>query len=161
MSIINNDSDITQSLLKTYFYYDPDTGIFLNLVARGRVKIGTVAGSLLKDGYWKIGLFGKGYKAHRLAWLYVYGSFPEGILDHINQIKTDNRISNLREVSIRDNGSNRKDNSKIVGVYKARNNSGRYTSQIQINGKIKYLGTFDTELEAKAAYDNEKDKLNE
>ena len=55
------------------------------------------AGTPDREGYVVIRYAGKGYKAHRLAWLHVYGRWPNGPLDHINRLKNDNRIENLRE----------------------------------------------------------------
>ena len=79
--------------IKNILSYDKDTCI----IKRIDRKNGN--GSLDKDGYLIIKIKGKQYKAHRLAWLYEFGSFPNTNIDHINGIRTDNRISNLRAVS--------------------------------------------------------------
>jgi len=91
---------ITYDEVHKLFNYDPEIGIFTNKIPRGSsAKKGAFAGSLNGDGYLNIQVNGKSYKASRLAWLYVFGYFPENQIDHINRIRTDNRIENLREVS--------------------------------------------------------------
>ncbi len=99
---------MNQQQLKELLHYCPETGIFTRLQSMGRHKAGAVAGS--KPGrtckYVAIHLAGRRYVAQRLAWLYMYGEWPSGDLDHINRIKTDNRISNLRQVTRAQNMQN-------------------------------------------------------
>ncbi|MBT0403232.1 HNH endonuclease [Morganella morganii] len=83
-------------LLRNVLHYDHDTGIFTYKIQRGQSKPGDRAGYVHKGGYRDIGFCGKSFKEHRLAWLYVYGVWPAGDIDHINGEPTDNRISNLR-----------------------------------------------------------------
>lgn len=94
---------------------------------------------------------GKNYLAHRLAWFYVYGEWPKNQIDHINRIKTDNRIFNLRDV---DNSTNQHNNalrkhntSGTTGVMncKSRNCWG---AQIYVNNKRIYLGIYKTKEDA-------------
>jgi hypothetical protein len=100
---------ITQSLLKEYLDYNPITGLFTWKIAKGaRANIGDLAGHKNKDGYIRIIIDKKGYKAHRLAWFYVHGKWPTLLIDHINRIRDDNRICNLREASAELNAQNRK-----------------------------------------------------
>ena len=102
------------------FAYDPDTGVITWKVDSGRygrIKAGTVAGSLKsKNGYIEIHLKGKAYKAHRVAWLLHYGSWPSEQVDHINRNRSDNRAANLRACSASDNMFNK-------NIYKS-NSSG-------------------------------------
>lgn len=90
--------DLTQAELKRKLHYDPDTGIFTWKVFSPGITIGKVAGAI-SSGYIRIKVHPSLQYAHRLAWLYVYGYFPEHGTDHINGIKTDNRIANLREAT--------------------------------------------------------------
>lgn len=107
---------ITQTRLKTLVSYDKTTGVFTRLVSNsGYTKVGDEVGSKQISGYLAAQLDGKKYLVHRLAWLYVYGDFPEEHIDHINGIRIDNRICNLRTVNHIVNGQNRnKSNSGSV-----------------------------------------------
>jgi hypothetical protein len=100
-----HSTDLTQARLKELLDYNPDTGIFTRKVSRPGFRVGDVAGSLTERGYIKIGIDGKNYSAHRLAWLYVHGKSPDNCIDHINGVRDDNRISNLRDVTSQENSS--------------------------------------------------------
>ena len=132
-----------------------ETGIFTWLVSTGnRTKIGQQAGCLHHKGYVQITINKKIYLAHRLAWLYVHGSFPNQTIDHINGIKNDNRIFNLRDVSQSDNCQNllrARGSSGLIGAHydKFRN---RWSSSIKLNGVRTHLGYFKTAEDAHAAY---------
>lgn len=127
--------------------YNPDTGIFTRLIAPGKRSdlISKDAGCPQNQGYILIAVDNKKYKAHRLAWLYAYGDFPSKFIDHINNIKSDNRICNLREATKSQNLQNipvRNNNtSGITGVYwnKA---AKKWQAYIKLNGKVNYLGIF-------------------
>lgn len=83
--------------IKDVINYEPDTGKFYWKKNRGgKALAGSIAGTLRKDGYIDIRLGGKKYLAHRIAWLYSYGSIPENSIDHINGNTADNRLINLR-----------------------------------------------------------------
>jgi hypothetical protein len=148
---------LTQERLHELLSYNPDTGIFTNLTQRkGSSKKGTVAGSKHSSGYIHITIDSKKYRAHRLAWLYVHGNFPEKYLDHINEIKDDNRLVNLRLATKQENGHNMSsphiDNtSGFIGVswYKK---AKKWVARIAINGRQKHLGVFDTAEQASEAY---------
>ena len=142
---------ITQSELKEILHYDPDTGIFTGIeIKRGCRKNG-LAGYLKQEGYIQIKIFGKIYPAHRLAWLYTHGSFPINDIDHINGIRNDNRIINLREATHSQNQANKKyrNNSGYKGVSK---NKNKWQANIKVGKKTLYLGYFDTKEEAHEAY---------
>jgi len=146
--------------LKTFVNYDLETGIFTWKVNRnsygGKVKIGCLAGT--KDirpnqGYITIGIEKKLYRAHRLAWLFVNGEFPEkGFeIDHINGVRHDNRLCNLRLVTRTQNNMNaipRSDNKLgHRGVsYQIRRDT--WDSRITLNKKTICLGQFKTKEEA-------------
>jgi hypothetical protein len=154
-------SILTQDELKRQLHYDPTTGIFTrNIIKTGRFKVGQEAGCFdSSNGYLKIGLNGKRYFSHRLAWLYVNGYFPDYI-DHINGNRTDNRFVNLREASASQNAMNRglpsNNTTGVIGVRKHRN---KFTAVVKINKKNKYIGIYKTKEEAAKAATNERKLL--
>lgn len=76
---------VTQEELKKQLQYSKHTGLFTRLTSpNGKNKVGEIAGTIDKNGYVKISIKSKAYKAHRLAWLYEFGNFPTKHLDHIN-----------------------------------------------------------------------------
>ena len=103
-------------------------------------------------------LFGANTMAHRVAWAVHYGEAPNGFIDHINHDPADNRIANLRIVDASGNAKNRSPNKRkrsgLPHGVSVRVNMGinRYFAQIQVEGKNRHLGTFDTPEEAAAAY---------
>lgn len=110
---------ITQEQLKLILNYDPETGEFNWLVKpRNRASIGGVAGHLRKNGYREISIKGKKYYAHRLAWLYMTGSWPKEHIDHINGNPSDNRFCNLREATRSQNMHNQGVCSNNTSGYK-------------------------------------------
>lgn len=144
--------------------YNPDTGIFIwKNPTSTCVKTGDIAGWIDFHGYHSIRLNKKIYRAHRLAWLYVYKKFPLKNVDHINGIRTDNRIENLREATTSENAQNKKksmSNNKTgyLGVSKI-TNKNKWCAFIKVNGKNKNLGTFKTPELAFNAYINAKRNL--
>lgn len=149
---------ITCEELKSRVHYDPDTGVFTWIWLPNkaqRVKIGDIAGYVNKLGYSQLMIDRKTYKSHRLAWLYVYGSFPILFLDHIDGNPTNNRISNLRECTNAENlknvGITNQNTSgfKGVGWYKPLN---KWRSQASIDDKLHHIGYFTTPEEASEAY---------
>lgn len=98
---------ITHSELTVRYRYSAFTGLFLNSNEKPVGQIGV-------DGYVKIGINGKTYSAHRLAWFYVYGLWPIGVIDHINGWKFDNRFFNLMETTPRRNARPRRTNSEAL-----------------------------------------------
>lgn len=145
---------ITQKEIKRQLRYSPETGIFTNRIQRSSSALeGDVSGCPQIDGYLSIKVSGRSYLAHRLAWLYVYGFFPENEIDHIDRSPDNNRIANLREVSHQCNMRNRKvqrnNESGVAGVHRdtLRN---KWRAKIKINYKTKNLGLFDDFTEAVA-----------
>ena len=101
------DAQINQEQLKELLHYDPETGVFKWKNTLGsRAKAGDVAGTLNGNGYIYIKIRQKLYRAHRLVWLYTHGKFPENHIDHINGLRDDNRIINLRAVTQTENNRN-------------------------------------------------------
>lgn len=147
------DWELTQDSLKDVLDYDSKTGKFKWLVKpSARVALGQQAGSLDVKGYRIIKIAGKIYKAHRLAWLWVYDEWPKMDLDFINRNPDDNRIKNLREATKHDNGGNsfvKRDGLKGAYWHKR---SGRWMASIREEGKQVWLGYHDTEQQAHEAY---------
>jgi hypothetical protein len=147
---------LTQQELMTILNYDPNTGLFRwkYQIGNGKRIPNAIAGSKKKDGYIYIGVNGKVYKAHRLAWLYVTGSWPSNTIDHINGIKDDNRFNNLRDIEHRFNVQNisvpKNNTTGYTGVswHKA---SQKWLAKIRINHKAIHLGIFDNINDAIAA----------
>ena len=153
--IVPQRPEPTAEYLRSVLDYDPATGIFTWKVRTSTsVKVGDVAGCPNGDGYLQIGLQNRLYQAHRLAWLYVYGEWPKDQLDHTNRIRTDNRISNLREVTNKQNGQNaskRRDNtSGHPGVCWHKRDS-KWRATIKHNQKKIHLGYFENLEDAVAA----------
>lgn len=146
---------LTQAELKELLHYDPETGLFTWKVKKSSVNPGDKAGSYDLHGYLTVRINYKSYKCHRLAWLYVYGELPIECIDHVNRIRDDNRICNLRCVSKRQNqfnlSFNKKNTSGFTGVSydKSRN---KYEANIQVNKRKIFLGRFDDAISASHAY---------
>lgn len=149
---------LTTERLRHMLNYDPDTGEFTWRVDAGRwgsIKAGTKAGAPMGNGYLCIGLDGKNYSAHRLAWQHYYGEAPPTYIDHINRVKTDNRITNLRPADRYQNAQNtalREDNKTgYRGVVKVRE---KFMATIKFNERQIRLGTFKTAKEASDFYES-------
>jgi hypothetical protein len=140
------------------FEYNPETGDFTRkvTVAHNAMK-GFIAGCPAKNGYLRIRISGKYYYNHRLAWLYQFGEWPAGDVDHINGIRDDNCLSNLRCVSRSENLQNRSAKgaakSGLMGAYFDKN-TGRWYSKAQCieTGRQIGLGHYDTKEDAHEAY---------
>jgi len=141
---------ITQKKLKEILHYDKATGVFKSKKAIGSITKNQIMGCVGKVGYVIIGINKKTYRAHKLAWLYMYGNYPKS-LDHINHIKSDNRIKNLRVVTQQENCKNqskpKNNTSGAVGVHWLKENK-RWRAYISIDGKRKYLGCYSKFSEA-------------
>lgn len=149
-------SSLTQEELQRLLEYDPHTGKFTRRISRFKHRAGEVAGFVHPFGYVHIGVNGRQYKAHRLAWLYVHGTWPDGEIDHIDRNKANNTLANLRVVTRKGNventGPTKRSKSGIKGVsWKAQ--CKRWQAQITHNRKKIYLGVFKTAQEAQLAYE--------
>lgn len=152
----SNKVTLTIELLESKLSYDPSSGDLRWLVTSCRRKAGDVAGSDNGVGYIQIGLLGHVYHAHRLGWALAHKIWPipHGI-DHINGIRSDNRLCNLRAANqsenMRNRGPGRSSTTGIKGVYK--HPAGGYTAQIGHNYKTIYLGYFSEISDAASAYE--------
>lgn len=139
--------------LRDRLHYSPESGVFTwRRGAGARAKAGAVAGTRTEQGYIRIGIDGRYYRAHRLAWLYVHGSWPVEQIDHINGDRADNRIANLREVTAAGNRQNQgvarcDSETGLLGVT-ARD--GKYLARLRVGGKELSGGRH---LTADAAYE--------
>lgn len=152
--------NLSAEYLKSVLHYDPDTGIFTWLQNKQKSLVGKIAGSVSVTGYIRIMVRAHEYRAHRLAWFYTYVAWPSIDVDHINGIRSDNRICNLREATLEHNAQNlkrpRKQNkSGFLGV-KPTKNGERFMAHLAYGGKNYYLGTFDTAEQAHATYVEQK-----
>jgi hypothetical protein len=155
------NTDVSREEVAALLSYDPQTGLFTHKVNGHKRKAGAVTGRLDNKGYVRIRLLGYELKAHRLAWLLTYGTWPAAEIDHINGCPSDNRIINLRDVSVAINGWNRKKamrNSK-TGVLGVCESGDKYHAQIGVHGQRYSLGRFETVEEAAAAYAKAKTHL--
>lgn len=119
MSEINREKElaIAASDIREWISYNPKTGDFRWIKSRGKVKAGSVAGTMHQNGYIRIKFNGVFLFAHRLAWFYTYGVFPSGVIDHMDGNKTNNKIQNLRDVSHAENNQNRAFSAHWLGGY--------------------------------------------
>lgn len=156
-------SNLTAEALKHVLHFDPDTGLFVWKQRMGKRGIpGRVAGTVDFGGYVAISINRKRHKAHRLAWLYMTGSWPEVAIDHINGIREDNRFANLRQADWGQNQQNRKlqrnNKSGFLGV-SWDSLSGKWRAGIRVAGKSTNLGGYETAVRAHMAYLEAKAKM--
>lgn len=154
---------LTQSRLKELLDYEPETGIFRWKVARGAARVGGVAGYEMDAGYIQLSIGNKHYFAHRLAFLWMTGAWPEHEIDHIDGDRGNNRWANLRDVIRQENAHNigtARCNSTcgFLGASWSRKR-GMWQAKITVNRKTVWLGYFPTAEQAHAAYLKAKDEL--
>lgn len=162
--------NLTDEQLRAYcaecFEHLPDTGSFKwkerpmshfkrkgDWAGFNKLHAGKVAGCVGNNGYVGVGLLGKRRQVHRLIWLMFYGEMPECV-DHINGVRTDQRISNLRNVSVSENNRNR---SRVSwrpsgsnGVYWCQHHK-KYRARLKVDGNDIHVGYFDSREEARTA----------
>lgn len=162
-------SILTQERLRELLTLDSKAGHFTWAKRmKGGSGFGNKAGMLRGDGYWIIRLDRVLYLAHRLVWMGVHGAFPNGDIDHINGIRSDNRIENLRCVSRSVNLQNQRKarsnniTSGILGVCEVKTAfNKRWKASLQIDGKTAYQKYFYSKIEAEMAYLKVKRELHE
>lgn len=140
--------------LNEYFSYEEKTGLLVRAKSTSRnTKAGQKAGSQNGRGYLTVNFKGTTYYVHRLIWKMVYDYDPDQI-DHINGVRDDNRLINLRDVSPKQNSINR-----LCKGYTFMSDIKKYRAVIWIEGKNRDIGYYETEEEAREAYVKEKIKL--
>lgn len=140
-------NDLDPAVVRSLLAYMPDTG---ELVWK---KSGKIAGGIARDGYRVLGINHRRYLAHRIVWLLVYGEWPDQQVDHINNVRSDNRIANLRLATNQQNQANarlRKDNSS--GYRGVSYRYGRWLALIRVDGVLTTVGRFRSREEAAEAY---------
>jgi hypothetical protein len=149
---------LTPDLLKSLFQYDSETGNLIWRVTKSATApAGSIAGSVNAKGHVNVQVNKKMYAAHQIVYALHHGHIPPEI-DHINGIKTDNRVENLRPCTSSQNkgnvGLSRANKSGYRGV-SLNTRNGFYHAQIKINGKQTYLGRFELPEDAARAYNTE------
>ena len=160
-------STLTYDDLHTLFSYDPATGMFTRRVARGYRgchRVGSTAGYISDTGYVVVMVDGNPYSAHRLAWFYMTGKWPDNQIDHVDGDRANNKWSNLREATNAQNAQNRREanvNNKSCGLLGVTWNAraAKWVAQIRVEGKNRGLGYFDSAEDAHTAYLTAKAKL--
>jgi len=178
------DVGLTAKQLRAILHYDPDTGLFrwregidhwraglpAGTKSRDRehgteyvkIGLGTTSRGIQNRPYIILGVKKRVYRAHRLAWLYVYGEWPKKQVDHINGDGTDNRIVNLRLANYSENAINRglrRDNTSGHKGVSWSKKSQRWLAHIGYRKYVFHLGLFDTLEDAKAARDEAAKRL--
>ena len=151
---------ITQTELKRLFNYNAQTGLFIRRIDHSsRARAGDVVGTPAGSGYLNVCINYRKYIVHRLVWLYVYGHFPPHDIDHINRVKTDNRLANLRSVTRSENQHNlatkQSNTSGFTGVRRSPT-PGKWCARITIKSEEIALGTYASAELANAAYQTAK-----
>lgn len=152
---------LTADEVRRRFRYVKSTGLLVRrlpvVCGRNSVheKVGSIAGSLHKDGYVYTAIAGRLYLVHRLAWLWVTGEWPSGEIDHKNGKRSDNRWSNLRDATVTQNRQNtlgqKLRKGPYPGVYETTRRKGVFVAQIKHKGEVRYLGSFNCPVAARAA----------
>ena len=147
------NSNISQTYLDELFFYDGKNLLWKKIITRK--KNGSIAGCLQNTGHRQIKIDGKIYLAHRVIWMLHHGSWPKNDIDHINGIRDDNRIENLREATRQENSLNRSlsklNKSGVKGVY-FMNSRNKWHAKIKLKGKTIHIGYFDKKEDAIEAY---------
>lgn len=168
---MENRDDLTADYVRQILHYDPETGVFiwrerdrehfatLNAYRSWNTQhSGSIAGSVRSDGYCIISTNGRRYLAHRLAWLYMTGSWPNNQIDHRDLDPSNNRFTNLRDATgsenLRNRGPQSNNTSGVKGVCWDKQRE-KWHAKISVNGKDRFIGYFDQDKleDAATAYE--------
>lgn len=162
---------ISVAALNERLDYNPETGVLRwrlrppldNQTKRWNGQhAGNIAGNTQDDGYIRLAIDRVKFPAHRVVWAMVTGSWPNGVIDHINGNTSDNRFCNLRDATISQNTWNQKIFETNVSGFKGvefHPRTGRWRARIAANGKRLFLGYFDSAELASSAYIAAADRL--
>jgi hypothetical protein len=146
------DRDRFEAWIKEHIEYDADTGLISVKKEYIHKPAGSILGGAQGDGYLRASFKGRRMLIHRMAWFLATGKWSELQIDHINGIRTDNRLCNLREATHSQNCINaktsRKNKTGVKGVHFA---NGKYIASISINNKTHSIGRFESLEDAKIA----------
>ena len=148
---------LTAEYVRGLFNYCESTGTISRKKTRGGIEAGRPAGYIDAGGYRSMSVKNKNYFAHRIIWLFVYGEFPSGEIDHIDGDKLNNRLSNLRNVTHQTNVENvraarsHNKSSGVLGVTWAPH-ARKWYARMTVKGKVVYLGYHETKEAAHSAY---------
>lgn len=132
---------LTADRLRELVAYDPETGAFRWRVSRPGCRAGDACGRVSIFGYVEIGVDGRLHRANRLAVLYMTGAWPNGVVDHVNRARADNRWCNLRVATHRENCLNSKPRGQVKGI-SWDTSRAKWLAQARIGGVKKNLGRF-------------------
>ena len=144
--MLNKNNSLDVEILCEYISYNHETGELTYIKKPSRkILSGSTVGCPDKNGYIQFRFMAHNLLAHRVAWAIYYGKWPEKQIDHINHIKSDNRINNLRQADHSQNGCNRglqsNNRSGVPGVHWS-SQKEKWFAKIKLNGKSKHLGVF-------------------
>lgn len=147
---------MNQSKLKQLFDYNEDGYLVWKINASTRARLGDLAGCINPStGYWQVVYNGKKFYNHRLIWVWNYGTEPPKYIDHVDGVRDNNKINNLRASSVSQNRHNSVKRKTGLSVYKGVTlvpSFNKWKARITIKGKQVLLGYFDSEIQAANAY---------
>lgn len=149
-------AELSAGALRAVLDYDHISGVFRwKFAASTGRPAGSVAGNLSR-GYIRIQIGGRSYFAHRLAWLFVHGVWPANYIDHVDGVRRNNAIANLRPATARQNQFNRRIQRSNASGFKGVHwepEERKWYATIRINGQKKHLGRYDDPADAHRAYE--------
>lgn len=156
--------DLTFEFVSSRVEYDPESGLLRWKAKPAKSQLdhlwndryaGRVIDRLCPNGYICVRFDGRRYPGHRIAWLLHYGEWPSRGLDHIDRVRTNNAIANLREATKVENGANRKiSRNNTTGAKGVSRRGNKWAARIWPRGKPIFLGIFESREEASTAYIN-------